>query len=104
MASLELEEEHQPINCKAVVEVDSVTSWEQSHAVLEGFKNVMYQNKRWGLNMIVRIVKELIKVCSVCQKNRMCVRNTTLQTLNDSEYPGQVVGMDFAGPINQNIS
>lgn len=95
VASLELEEDAQSISSKVAVEVDSMTIWEQAHGGYVGYKTIMYRNTKWGLNLTAKFVRKQLKARRLCQKNRTCVRNTSLGTLNDTEYTGEVLGAFF---------
>lgn len=87
------------MHCNIVHPIDTLTGWEQAHAGHVRFKTVMYLNKRWKLNLAPKFVRDQLKSCLVCMKNRVRCTDSKLGILNDSSYPGEVLGMDYIGLV-----
>lgn len=77
-----------------------LNKWAKLHGGHVGLKIMLYRSKIWGLSMSHELLIKQLAESRVCQKHRVCMRDTKLGTLNDSSRPGEVLGMDYVAPMD----
>lgn len=66
-----------------------------------GLKTMLYRNTVWHLAVDRSLLQKHLKGCKVCQEQRVCKRYTKMGTLNDSVRPGEVLGINYVGPMDK---
>lgn len=54
----------------------------------------------WGWDYNDRVLSKGSKTCHICHQFGNIKRGVKFPTINNSKWPGKVIGIDFIGPIN----
>lgn len=78
-----------------------IAIWNRLHSGHNGLLTMLHRSKLWNLPASRDSLIQGIRQCRVCQQFQQVRRDSLLRPIDLPDFPGQVLSLDFIGPVNR---